>query len=892
MSASVASAEAYSNDGSAIDDGDAMGGMGQPASTCLIEHFDGTKEKLRCLCQRYFRTGRCPSREECPRHHIHEDACLRRVVDEATCIQFNIGPPKDHKTAPATAETGGRSASETATKRKPDLHAASFDAHIDTGRLNVFADLVVNPAEPAKPVMPAARVVRFRYATDTEDVGRYFVEVPLRYVIDCEGLCTEPANGETHAKALPHSVTLKQWGHNGDAADPHGYDSDTAEDVPHEEWVRRLLQHRGEVRLPPGYHVEPRPPGAGRDEVRHLWWGRAPDAGAVVLGAGCYEDTTVRQMGRVVKKPGGVSFDDFFQIGGYDVRIVPERLGDVYEREKGWRVVAAPGMWEQLCSDKYSTLLVSITGAFNAGKTWLFNRLSQLTLPSGSTTHTQGFCLALVPLSEHERLCLADQAGQNSPSTHLVSGDDDPYAAATARRVDPNDASTMSPSSEKKVARVERRMTQLQLRENFLSRCALAFGDVFIHVVGDVRHADRRHIMELVASAARENRRKDVFILHNLKTMRDKESLTRYVERTAELFQGHVFKHTVPGMPDGMLLMRVDSNLSPFARRPVSLQHFFLISDEKSSVVEDWRHQYVAAVLAYLRRRIEHISGREERPTEWLERIMTNHQDSFATATRWPKLKFIGGGDDDSAWRVQAVYDGAAAGRDQRQGDAREVAQLPPPVALNNPDFRWNILRAPAAVATPIGKKKDAALYTLQLVMPGLALGAAGVDRVKKQLCRFAAPKTDAPAAGGGGDGGGGGPAERTTSMTISRAKPGQSGAAAGSALLTLDIGATEEVAPGFNEAFAAALSKRFGGTPRACLDDEDRTLLGGGTRPLFHPTTKTREALVHADIVLPRGIHAEFTRAQHPVNPHVFVRDGVVSVTFTGDMNPRGGAR
>eukprot|EP00672_Neobodo_designis_P010039 CAMPEP_0174880134 /NCGR_PEP_ID=MMETSP1114-20130205/83611_1 /TAXON_ID=312471 /ORGANISM="Neobodo designis, Strain CCAP 1951/1" /LENGTH=746 /DNA_ID=CAMNT_0016115529 /DNA_START=38 /DNA_END=2275 /DNA_ORIENTATION=- len=388
---------------------------------------------------------------------------------------------------------------------------------------------------------------------------------------------------------------------------------------------------------------------------RRLWYdGEEPDLGTAA------DQKAAKTINPLTEYPAtAMSFSQFFRIGAYDVRVLPERLSDVYGEPTaagcGWRVDCTPATWAETMDEHQVTLNVSITGHFNVGKTWLVERLTGLPLPTGATTHTEGLCFVYVPISEHERLCIADQVGQNSPSTHLARSSGGRFGRndllMPEAHVDGTSSNDRGSLGCQTAAEVREKISRMQVRENFFSNAAMRFGNVYVHVVGSMRHHDQLQIHAMVRHAIKENRRVDIFVVHNLKGVQKDSEFVSYVERVRDLFALRQVG-LEERLSDGEVctITRLDSHMDAVGISSACIQHLFL-KCELPAVAADGRvarMKRVAwnkAVIGYLRRRIDNILGsRREGTRARMARVLSECQRYFAqptTAMKLPRLDFV-----------------------------------------------------------------------------------------------------------------------------------------------------------------------------------------------------------------------------------------------------------
>lgn len=220
----------------------------------------------------------------------------------------------------------------------------------------------------------------------------------------------------------------------------------------------------------------------------------------------------------------------------YDVVINLQRLQDVYKG--GWPVCYLDeGKFNQF-RQTTAGFVVSITGDFNVGKSWIISQLAGRVFQSGDRVHTVGISIKSVNLAE--------QTEPEADPSEKVAG---PSLGKKAYFIDTQglNSPVTTPKLEQAgqvggVSTMEQELQAMKAMEEFQRQVVLSVSDVFLFVVGQLSAKNQLdlHLLIKAIKVLRKRFRSNeqrVFVVHNLRDWTHQQfEHEKYVERLQAVY--------------------------------------------------------------------------------------------------------------------------------------------------------------------------------------------------------------------------------------------------------------------------------------------------------------------------------------------------------------------
>ena len=179
--------------------------------------------------------------------------------------------------------------------------------------------------------------------------------------------------------------------------------------------------------------------------------------------------------------------------------------------DKGWK--------EEFPNDKKiyddkkdkESVIVSVIGNANKGKSFILAKLSDINLPSGFEIQTKGLSVKY-PTIENKNIILLDTAGFQTP---LV--ENDVYILS-------EDKDTLQ--EEKYLNEVTELSRDKQMTECLLQKFVLTQANILICVVGELTYSEQKFLNKI----KKDIQDKRLFVVHNLQNFTKKEQVVNYIK--------------------------------------------------------------------------------------------------------------------------------------------------------------------------------------------------------------------------------------------------------------------------------------------------------------------------------------------------------------------------
>ncbi len=187
--------------------------------------------------------------------------------------------------------------------------------------------------------------------------------------------------------------------------------------------------------------------------------------------------------------------------------------------------------WEEEFTDKGKqryeekknkpSVVVSVIGNQNKGKSWILGKISGEEIPKGYACKTRGLSI-IYPTIDKQNIILLDTAGFETP---LVEND----VYKLSKKKD-------ELSEKEYLEEVTDLAKDRQMTEYFLQRFVLTQANILLVLVGQLTYTDQKFLNRV----KKECGDKRIFIIHNLKNLEKKEQVENYIKDT--LFLSLTFK--------------------------------------------------------------------------------------------------------------------------------------------------------------------------------------------------------------------------------------------------------------------------------------------------------------------------------------------------------------
>ena len=561
----------------------------------------------------------------------------------------------------------------------------------------------------------------------------------------------------------------------------------------------------------------------------------------------------------------------------YDLVVKAKLFRDVYDTKVGW---AIKDTYKEavISAANVHTVYVAPVGHFNAGKTFVTNKLSGKNFPCGDRKHTEGLSIAVTRSNPSDttepsasspvhQIAWMDTAGMNSPVVECegaMQEGADKVEMAPANLVE-SDPAAAAEHGRKSMEALYTQLREVKRLEDFHRHAAFEFADVFLFVINQISHNDQLEILLLLQRIHRAGVNKSVFVVHNLRGWtveqlnEKKDDGYTYITRIQTLFFMKDTKVNVSAYIDAeknlVLGGEAKAGQQAVAREVIKLygtfqhpagsrvemQHVFLVDDKKDAI-------HNACVLAHLRNEVTITIAKPGSVKARLERVVTKLQPQFAQTNLQnpPPLQVVKG--EDGKWRMVAV---------PKEGEVIQAQtralQLPSYLTLGSDDLQYNVLKLKGSTATTSAAAASATaavnpgatekiMYAVQFVIPGLT--PLEVAQIKEDM------KWNSGA------------------LRLEQTPEGRKA-------LVIDFATTEHVAQG---QLLAKLQASL--NPEAVAFTENSlTLVEDGTRPYFDRSSNTRPVTVQ--------IRTGLEKLSTMTRPLVAYNDGILSIVVTSSEKP-----
>lgn len=222
----------------------------------------------------------------------------------------------------------------------------------------------------------------------------------------------------------------------------------------------------------------------------------------------------------------------------YDLIIDVNSLSNI---TKGWPLnMTAEGMKRYEEKSQKKSVVVSVVGNKNKGKSFLLTKLANIVLPSGYSVTTRGLSVRY-PTFDEQNIVLLDTAGTETPITQskevydlekeMSNIEKDEKYKELKESIKDLDQETQKKKldefkNEKQRELLSKFTTDKTITEYFLQKFILKESNILIFLVEQLTYTDQK----LLNRIRKECQGKKLFVVHNLYTLDTKENVENYIE--------------------------------------------------------------------------------------------------------------------------------------------------------------------------------------------------------------------------------------------------------------------------------------------------------------------------------------------------------------------------
>ena len=199
----------------------------------------------------------------------------------------------------------------------------------------------------------------------------------------------------------------------------------------------------------------------------------------------------------------------------YDVKIDINSMKSLLE--DGWEEEFSNKGKERYDKKKDKpSVVVSVIGNQNKGKSWILGKISGEEIPKGYAVKTKGLSI-IYPTIDRQNIILLDTAGFETP---LVEND----VYKLSKKKD-------ELSEKEYLEEVTDLAKDRQMTEYFLQRFVLTQANILLVLVGQLTYTDQKFLNRV----KKECGDKRIFIIHNLKNLEELSQVRDYIKDTLKL---------------------------------------------------------------------------------------------------------------------------------------------------------------------------------------------------------------------------------------------------------------------------------------------------------------------------------------------------------------------
>ena len=208
--------------------------------------------------------------------------------------------------------------------------------------------------------------------------------------------------------------------------------------------------------------------------------------------------------------------DDPFKL--YDVIISINFFRDLVQKsqmkQNGWKIIMNPDKSKKILK----SVVVSVLGNYNKGKTWLLSLLSGRELPIGYNVHTKGIS-CIYANDPNKPITFNDSEGFEVPIRSIK------YTRKIKNAMQEEQKNDIE---EFVYPDLKHMFKDKQYIEHFMQRFLLDCANVILIVVNQLTFADQRLINRIISDFEEKKR---IFVVHNFSNLCTVEDVSKYIQR-------------------------------------------------------------------------------------------------------------------------------------------------------------------------------------------------------------------------------------------------------------------------------------------------------------------------------------------------------------------------
>ena len=203
----------------------------------------------------------------------------------------------------------------------------------------------------------------------------------------------------------------------------------------------------------------------------------------------------------------------------YDIII---DINSILAINDGWKIEFTEEGKKKYDEFKNNFLIkIGVVGNVNNGKTFILSKLSRIILPTGVSISTKGLSIKYPDLGdgqEHRKYILLDSAGLENPI--LIDENEEK---------DEEGEKEIENSYKKEIDKFRLKARDILITESFLQSFIISVSDLLLVVIDKLSFSEQKLINKIKGELRSNKKKKQVFIIHNLKTYRTKEQMDSYI---------------------------------------------------------------------------------------------------------------------------------------------------------------------------------------------------------------------------------------------------------------------------------------------------------------------------------------------------------------------------
>ena len=193
--------------------------------------------------------------------------------------------------------------------------------------------------------------------------------------------------------------------------------------------------------------------------------------------------------------------------------------------KKGWNIEFTERGRQKYDQYKKDPLIkIGIVGNVNNGKSFILSKLSKIELPTGTSISTKGLSIKYPDLGdghEHRKYILMDSAGLENP----ILTDENEEGEEEERE-------EIAKNYKEEIDKFRLKARDILITESFLQSFIISTSDLLLVVIDKLSFSEQKLINKIKGEIKTNKIKKQIFIIHNLKTYRTKEQIESYIKDT------------------------------------------------------------------------------------------------------------------------------------------------------------------------------------------------------------------------------------------------------------------------------------------------------------------------------------------------------------------------